>query len=350
MNPPFTNRSKMGEKFPGGTQQALRERVDDMDRVLIRSDAEMEDFSDKNTIRPLFVALADRCLRKPEGILAMINPTIALCAPSGLNERRTLAERYHIHTILTCHQPGNINMSQHTNVNESIIVAKRHDGPKPPTRFINLDKLPADEEGVTELHQALLKCQDGPLADGWGEVSYWPAERIGEGDWTPAVWRSTTLAQSSVRYANDPTLKAISDTVTYTVRSSSQRLYENFERTDQATLTESPYWIQKVLKARPPSQQHQITTGSAQTRTGETSRALWQMGIASSGNRWTRQQHSAAYCYCKRHPILGQWLVSRSRCITRRGKGNRCLHQFDAWSHSTHASSGKKVRISSIQT
>ena len=27
MNPPFTNRSKMGEKFPAGTQQALRKRV-----------------------------------------------------------------------------------------------------------------------------------------------------------------------------------------------------------------------------------------------------------------------------------------------------------------------------------
>ena len=31
------------------------------------------------------------------------------------------------------------------------------------------------------MHQALLECQDGPLAEGWGEVSYWPAERIGEG-------------------------------------------------------------------------------------------------------------------------------------------------------------------------
>ena len=175
-----------------------------------------------------------------------------------------MAQRFHIHTILTCHHPGNINMSQHTNVNESIIVAKRHDGPKPPTRFINLDKLPADEEGVTEMHQALLECQDGPLAEGWGEVSYWPAERIGEGDWTPAVWRSTTLAHSSMHYANDPALKAISDTVTYTVRSSSQRLYENFERTDQVnpdripvldskgaegqtTITATPdnYWIPK---------------------------------------------------------------------------------------------------------
>ena len=269
MNPPFTNRSKMGEKFPAGTQQALRERVDDMERTLVRSDAEMDDFSDKNTIRPLFVALADRCLRQQDGILAMINPTIALCAPSGLNERRTLTERYHIHTVLTSHQPGQINMSQNTSINESIIVAKRYEGERPPTRFINLDRLPADEEGVTELHQAILECKDGPLAEDWGEVSYWPAERISEGDWTPAVWRSTTLAQSSMRYANDPALKGISDTATYTVRSSSQRLYENFERTDQdnpdripvldskgsegqTTITATPdnYWVPKRGRER----------------------------------------------------------------------------------------------------
>ena len=32
----------------------------------------------------------------------------------------------------------------------------------------------------------------GPLDDGWGEVSYWPSDRITEGDWTPAIWRSPT--------------------------------------------------------------------------------------------------------------------------------------------------------------
>ena len=64
MNPPFTNRAKMGEKFPGNIQQALRSRVDDGAGILVRNDEEMDDFSDKNSIRPLFVALADQCLRE----------------------------------------------------------------------------------------------------------------------------------------------------------------------------------------------------------------------------------------------------------------------------------------------
>ena len=212
MNPPFTNRSKMGEKFPKATQQILRSRVDDMEQMLTRNDEEMEDFSDKNSIGPLFVALADRCLRQPEGILAMINPTIALCAPSGLNERRTLAERYHIHTILTCHQPGNINMSQHTNVNESIIVMRRHKGPKSPTRFIQLGSdCPTMKTGrLPSYTRPCLECQRWSLGRTVGaKCLTGHTERIeSEGDWTPALWRSTEHwpKAGKTEFAHEPTL------------------------------------------------------------------------------------------------------------------------------------------------
>ena len=39
------------------------------------------------------------------------------------------------------------------------------EGIRMPTRFIHLDRMPRDEEGVAELHQALQKCQDGPLTN-----------------------------------------------------------------------------------------------------------------------------------------------------------------------------------------
>ena len=211
MNPPFTNRIKMGEKFPEATQQALRARADGMERVLIRNDADMDDFTDKNSIRPLFVALADKCIDDKSGVLAMIVPTIALSAPSGLNERRILARRYHIHTVLTCHRPGQANLSHNTNVNESVIVARRHDGPRPPTRFVNLDRMPVDEAAAAALHDSLARCEAGPLADGWGEVSLWPAQRSEAGDWTAAIWRSPELAEAARGYADDtelPTIKA----------------------------------------------------------------------------------------------------------------------------------------------
>ena len=209
MNPPFTNRGNMGEKFPKPIQQSLRGRADGMEQLLVQSDQTFLDFVDKNALEPLFTALAEKCTNDTNGILTMISPTVALCAPSASNKRLLLAQRYHIHTVLSCHQPGNVNLSQGTGINESIIVAKRHSGPKPPTRFINLDRLPFDDSEVEELHRCLADCPQGSIADGWGEVSYWPAERIAAGDWTPAIWRSPELAAAAARFANDSAMETI---------------------------------------------------------------------------------------------------------------------------------------------
>ena len=203
MNPPFTNRSKMGEKFPEAIQQALRERIGQVRILLAQADPELKNLATQNSVAPNFVSLADHCIPRDNGMMAMINPTIALTGTSGSEERRVLSQRYHVHTILTCHQPGQINLSQNTNVNESIVVLRRHwDGSKPPTRFINLDRLPVDDYAVADWHRSLLECEQGPMPNGWGEVSYWTAERIAEDDWTPAIWRSPELAQAAYAYAS----------------------------------------------------------------------------------------------------------------------------------------------------
>ena len=68
MNPPFTNRAKMGEKFPKETQRLLRARADAMERTLVRNDSALEDFVDKNSLGPvhlmrLIVVNSDRAYR-----------------------------------------------------------------------------------------------------------------------------------------------------------------------------------------------------------------------------------------------------------------------------------------------
>ena len=230
MNPPFTNRTKMGEKFPLGIQRNLRSRADDMQRTLVHSDRELADFADKNSLAPLFVALADKCVEQGNGILSMVHPTIALTNPSGQLERQILAQRFHVHTVLTCHQPGNINMSQNTSINESIIVMRRHeDGPKPPTRFVHLDRMPVDESEVDDLHRCLENCAQGQMSNGWGEVSHWPVERMAAGDWTPAIWRSPILAEAAARFANHPDLQAINTVPGLSVHATGQVLRGSFE-------------------------------------------------------------------------------------------------------------------------
>ena len=208
MNPPFSNRSKMGEKFPKEIQQALRSRADDMERMLVSADPGLMEFGDKNSIRPLFVALAGHCSR-PDAILTMIEPTIALSTTSGLKERQILAERYHIHTVLTGRWPREFTLSQNVEIDECMVIAVRHSGNRPPTRFVHLDRMPHDEDEVAELHQALQDAAPSLLTDGWGEVSEWPPERIAQGDWTPAIWRSPELAEPAWHYANHADLISI---------------------------------------------------------------------------------------------------------------------------------------------
>ena len=257
MNPPFTERSKMGEKFPGGVQQALRKRTDSLEDLLVETDSELKNFGSRSTVAPCFVMLADRCLPEDSATLTMINPTIALSGPSGIDERRILAQRFHIDTILTCHQPGNINLSQHTNVNESIIVLRRHEGQKPPTRFVNLDRLPADDGQVDEMHQALSKCQEGQMDDGWGVVSHWPVENIESGDWTPAIWRSPRLAKAGEEFAYDPALQPLGSLPGCIAHDGSRRVRENFDRSSQENEESIPILEskgaegQKTIKSTP---------------------------------------------------------------------------------------------------
>ena len=223
MNPPFSSRKKMGEKFPQAIKTSLQRRVDVMEAYLTNTDTEMTDFTDKNALEPLFTALAEKSTPDVNGILTMVNPTIALCASSSVHKRRILAQRYHIHTVLTSHRPGQVNLSQNTGINESIILAKRHNGPKPPTKFINLDRMPTDESEVLDFHEALSECGEGTVRKGWGTVSYWPAERMALGDWTPAVWRAPELAEAAHKLSVDPYLPRMDQK--FTTRSTLQELY-----------------------------------------------------------------------------------------------------------------------------
>ena len=199
MNPPFTNRRKMGEKFDKNTQVALRRRMDTLEGFLESADRGLSEVLDKNSLEPLFAALADLCLNREEGVFATLIPTTALTASSALPRRLELAKRFHIHTILTCHQARDVGLSQHSEISESIVVLQRHEDATntshPPTRIVSLDRLPDGDTEAAHLFDGLDSCETGTLPDGWGEVSSWPAERIGAGDWTAAIWRSPAIAK-----------------------------------------------------------------------------------------------------------------------------------------------------------
>ena len=244
MNPPFTSRWKMGEKFPKPIQEKLRRRVDQMEEVLVRTDSDMVGFTNKTSIRPMFSALADKCVEDEDGVVSMIVPTIGLCITSGQHERHILAERFHVHTILTCHRPGQNNLSQRTNINESIVLLRRHSGPKLPTRIINLDRLPIEEAEVEDMHRSLLRCSSGQIDNGWGVVSYASVNRIEAGDWSAAIWRSPELAEGSDHFSNDQNLVSM-ETLDLLPTAPKPYLYRSYKRTESHDIRGFPVLASK---------------------------------------------------------------------------------------------------------
>ncbi len=210
MNPPFTNRTKAGEKFDNDDQRALRHRMDALEQMLVNAEPSLDGVLDKNSIQPMFETLAGYCLPKNDaGALVMIAPTVIATAASADGMRSWMAERFHLHTILTNFATRDGNLSQNTEINESIFVFSRCDGPHPPTRVIALDRFPGDEQETETLHSHLRSIETGSLPDGWGEVSHWPAERVVAGDWTAAVWRSSELATAAAEFASRDDLASL---------------------------------------------------------------------------------------------------------------------------------------------
>ena len=247
MNPPFTERVRMGEKFPKPVQESLRKRVDALEDMLVNADSELDDVVSRRAVAPLFVTLADQIVKKDFGVLAMLNPTILFSSTSADKERRFLASRFHVHTVLTCHEPGNANLSTNTNINESIVVLGRAYEARPKTtRFINLDRFPADETEVADFHDCLSRVTVGAIPNGWGEVSEWPAEQMEAGNWTPAVWRTSELAKEAAWYASpDSGLLSISDLEGMSMNLTRPNLVLNFEAPHTETSGSFP-----ILKSR----------------------------------------------------------------------------------------------------
>ena len=199
-NPPFTSREKMGSKYrEHADRKALHDRVDEIEAEAVRTDATLKRITDKNSVRALFVALAEKVLDEKRGVLGMVCPTAPMMSgPAGARERKVLAERFHVQTIVTCHDPNERNMSDGTGIHESLVVCRRAqpEDAERATRLVALDRFPRTEKDgysmeAEELCEAL---RTGNLSE-WGEISWWPRTRIKAGNWRGAIWRNPQLAE-----------------------------------------------------------------------------------------------------------------------------------------------------------
>ena len=190
MNPPFTRSDLRHDQFSPEEERKLKDR-------------EKELFSNKpvhlSSNGNAFMVLADFINRAETGVIAAVLPLVTATNASALEIRQHLADRYHIETIVTSHDPERIYFSESTTIGEMLLVCRRWPdlyAPKPPTRVVNLVRNPATPGDAFNVAGAII---DGTAANqGYGTVQQWPEYRIAAGNWGAVQFLSPNLAEKFV--------------------------------------------------------------------------------------------------------------------------------------------------------
>ena len=191
MNPPFTDNMKRGRKFGAGALKAMQIRELEMRDTLKARDPAAGQVITTDSISTFFTPLAEQLLKREKGVLAKVIPVTACITASGLDERRFLAQRFHVERVVTTHDPRRINFSENTSIHECLLVCRRlPEATRPPTEFVSLRRMPADAEEALAAADAIASGYPGD----WGRAHHWPADRVRAGDWTPVQWYDGTLA------------------------------------------------------------------------------------------------------------------------------------------------------------
>ncbi len=192
MNPPFTNNEKHGRRFSAEVKKQVQTRKLEIKAQINAPDPSASGLIDSNSVRTFFTPLADALLRKDTGVLGKILPTTACTSTSGVDERKFLAERFHIDFVVTSHDPKCPNFSVSTTIHESLLVCRRRSTNEllRPTTFIALNRMPQTAGEVADWVAAVHAGQGHQLH----RVFEWPAARVAEGDWTPCQYYDGVLA------------------------------------------------------------------------------------------------------------------------------------------------------------
>lgn len=195
MNPPFTANDKRGRKYDRGDLKRMQGEEQMLRDIIAKVDPEAGSLIDFNSVRTFFTPLADALLKKDMGVLGQILPTTACTSTSGLDERRFLASRFHIDTIVTTHDPKRPNFSESTSIHESLLVCRRKtsENTHAPTLFVSLAHKLDHPSEIGQLADWLAAVH-GRRSHEWHSLFEWPEERMAAGDWSPAQWFDGALA------------------------------------------------------------------------------------------------------------------------------------------------------------
>ncbi|MCY4262116.1 MAG: N-6 DNA methylase, partial [Candidatus Dadabacteria bacterium] len=211
MNAPFTANENRNRKYGDAGRKAMqRHELDIRDRFKGR-DLVAGQVITPNAVSSFFVPLGDQLLKRDSGLLATVLPTTACTGTAGLAQRRFLAERFHIETVVTSHDPRRPNFSENTAIHESLLICRRRPqadrNPDRATRFFALRKMPDTPAEAIEAADAIGKGSSSK----WATVYEQPSARIREGDWRPCQFLDPVLVDAAMRLEHDKVLVPLSN-------------------------------------------------------------------------------------------------------------------------------------------
>ena len=179
-------------------------------------------------------------LSDTQGTLGKVIPTTACTNTSGVAERKFLAERFHIETVVTSHDPRRINFSENTAIHESLLICRRRTGTNgcsdPPTRFIALRTMPSTSEEAIEAVEAIQTDDTGK----WITVYEQPGTRIREGDWRPCQFLDPVLVSAAMQLEQEMGLVPLGDR--YPLGPAGQRIRDAFSPVNDDDNSYRVFW------------------------------------------------------------------------------------------------------------
>ena len=209
MNPPFSVNTRSSAKYGASGQAAMRRREEAILKEMAKRDPMSAQAVTRKTVRTFFTPLADQVLGTDKGTLAMVMPYAGVTSSTGAGERRFLANRFHVSTVVTSHDPKHLSFSENTSIHECLLVCRRKAlKERGSTTFVSLARMPEDVAKAVEVADAISA---GSLDADWGHCIAWERERVEAGDWSPAQWLDGALGRAAETIARLSSVRPLGD-------------------------------------------------------------------------------------------------------------------------------------------
>ena len=222
MNPPFTRDSLRHDQFNGGDERKIKDR----EKTLFAN----KPVHLSNNGGP-FLYLGEFLAKPDAGAMAVVLPLVGATNYATMDMRQHLAQRFHIETIVTSHDPGRIYFSENTDIGEMLVFCRRwpaNRGEKPPTQVVNLARNPATPADAISVAAAIES--DNVASQGYGTAQRWPESRIAVGDWGAVQFLSPYLCEKFIELRDGALFPAVALGNIAHIGPAGQRIRDAFTR------------------------------------------------------------------------------------------------------------------------